>query len=134
SPGNLNKITPDDLEFKILSEPVKRMYAGQIIRYKIKPLLNIPMTWVTEITQVESKQFFIDEQRFGPYKFWHHQHHFKQTEEGVLMTDILHYSLYGGFLGNFLNNLFIRKKIEGIFTHRTKVIDKLFSKREAELT
>ena len=133
SPANLNEITPDDLDFEIISAPVGKMYAGQIIRYKIKPLLNIPMTWVTEISQVKDKEFFIDEQRFGPYKFWHHQHIFKQTDQGVLMTDILHYSLYGGFLGDILNKLFIRKKIQCIFTYRTDVIDNLFKKSKAEL-
>lgn len=126
NPQNLNEITPADLEFKILSEPVNKMYAGQIIRYRIKPLLNIPMTWVTEITQVKDRAFFIDEQRFGPYKFWHHQHHFRQTDKGVLMTDILHYSMYGGIIGDLLNKLFIRKKIQQIFSHREKVVDKLF--------
>ena len=77
-----------------------------------------------------SRAFFIDEQRFGPYKFWHHQHHFRQTDKGVLMTDILHYSMYGGIIGDFLNKLFIRKKIQQIFSHREEVVDKLFLNNE----
>lgn len=80
SPGNLNLITPDDLDFKILDTLPDQMYQGLMIRYKIKPMLNIPLDWVTEITMIKDKEYFIDEQRKGPYRIWHHEHHFKEVQ------------------------------------------------------
>lgn len=127
-PENLDKITPDDMSFEILSD-IKDvpMHAGMIIRYKVRPLANIPMTWVTEITQCEEGRFFVDEQRFGPYRFWHHQHHFESLGDGrVRLTDIVHYKVGFGFIGRWMNALFIRKKLEGIFAHRTKVVGEIF--------
>ena len=95
-PDNLDDITPPDMGFEILTDNEKRTYAGQIIRYRVRPLFNIPMTWVTEITHCEDRAYFVDEQRFGPYAMWHHQHHFKEVEGGVQMDDILHYKLKWG--------------------------------------
>jgi len=102
------------------------MYAGQIIEYKVKPVLGIPVYWMTEITQVKDKQFFIDEQRFGPYSLWHHQHHFKAIPGGVEMTDIIHYKNPLGFIGRIANSLFIKKKLEGIFQYRFQKAEELF--------
>ncbi len=126
SPKNLNEITPDDMSFEIISGADERMYAGQIITYRIKPMLNIPMNWVTEITHSVDRQYFIDEQRFGPYKFWHHLHRFEATTNGVLMTDILHYALPFGFLGEIMGKLFIHQKVKGIFSFREKKLIHLF--------
>jgi len=126
SPKNLDLITPDDMSFEIKSGAETKTYAGQIITYKIKPLLNIPMNWVTEITQCVEGQYFIDEQRFGPYKFWHHQHHFMKTEGGVLMQDILHYALPFGPLGELMGKLFIHKKVMNIFSYREKKLNEIF--------
>ena len=90
SPANLKEITPDYMGFDITSENLPdKMYPGMIISYKVSPLLGIKMTWVTEITQVKEKEFFVDEQRVGPYSMWHHQHHIKSVDGGVLMTDIV---------------------------------------------
>ena len=94
-PDNLDDITPPDMGFEILTKNEKRTYAGQIIRYRVRPLFNIPMTWVTEITHCEDRRYFVDEQRFGPYALWHHQHHFKEVKGGVQMDDILNYKLKG---------------------------------------
>ena len=128
SPKNLNEITPPDLSFKILTPEcdIEEMYEGQIIMYKVKPFPLIEFNWVTEITQVRDKAFFIDEQRFGPYKFWHHQHHFKSVKEGVEMRDVLHYDLPFGFFGKLMHPLVIEKKVKSIFTYRKKVIDEIF--------
>ena len=130
SPKNLNAITPPDLSFEIISpeSDIQRMYPGQIIRYKIQPFPLLKMNWVTEITQVREKAFFIDEQRFGPYKFWHHQHHFIPVENGVEMRDLLHYDLSFGPLGSLMNSLVVQNKIEGIFNFRKKKVDELFVK------
>ena len=126
TPRNLNLITPDDMSFEIISSVDAKAYAGQLITYKIKPLLNISMTWVTEITQCVDKQYFIDEQRFGPYKFWHHQHQFKEIDQGVLMTDILSYALPFSFIGEFMGNIFLHDKVKSIFSYREQKLDEIF--------
>lgn len=104
------------------------MYPGQIIEYKVSPVLGIPIYWMTEITHVEAHQFFVDEQRFGPYRLWHHQHHFKEVEGGVEMVDIVHYKIPFGWLGDLANFLFVRKKLKTIFNYRYQAIEALFKK------
>ncbi|WP_244228683.1 SRPBCC family protein [Mucilaginibacter endophyticus] len=130
SPLNLAKITPKDMGFVVTSDYTgdSKMYAGMIITYKISPLLGIKMDWMTEITHVDDKKYFVDEQRFGPYALWHHQHHFKEIESGVHMTDLLHYAIPYGAIGRFANAVFVKSKIEQIFDYRTKVIEELFGK------
>ena len=126
-PENLDKITPKDVSFEILSD-IKgvKMYPGMLIQYNIAPLLNIKMNWVTEIVQVKEHQYFIDEQRFGPYAFWHHQHHFEKTKDGVLMKDLLHYKVPLGIIGTIADLVFVDQKIESIFDYRKKVVDEMF--------
>ena len=127
SPANLKKITPEYMGFDIISKNLpEKMYPGMIISYKVKPVLGIPVTWVTEITQVVEKQFFIDEQRIGPYIFWHHQHFIKPYENGVLMSDIVSYKPPFGLLGTFANQLFIKGQLDKIFSYREKVLHKKF--------
>jgi len=129
SPKNLQKITPAALGFKIVSKHHgDKMYPGQIIEYIVKPVLGIPLYWMTEISHVEDKKYFVDEQRFGPYTMWHHQHHFKQVPEGIEMTDIVHYKLPLGFLGDIAHSLFVKKQLKGIFDHRFKVVEEMFNK------
>ena len=129
SPANLQKITPEKLGFKIVSKHHgEKMYAGQIIEYYVKPLFGIPLYWMTEITHVVDKKYFIDEQRFGPYTMWHHQHHFKETPEGIEMTDIVHYKLPFGILGELAHSLFVKKQLKGIFDYRFKVVEDLWGK------
>jgi ligand-binding SRPBCC domain-containing protein len=103
-----------------------KMYPGMIITYKISPVAGIKMNWMTEITQVADKQYFVDEQRFGPYALWHHQHHFKAIEGGVQMNDILHYAIPYGFIGTIANKVFVGKEVNKIFAYREQAIDKLF--------
>jgi ligand-binding SRPBCC domain-containing protein len=129
NPANLQAITPDNMGFKVISKHHgERMYAGQIIEYTVKPVLGIPLYWMTEITQVKDKQYFIDEQRFGPYSLWHHQHHFKAIEGGVEMTDIVHYKNPLGILGKLANTLLVRNQLKGIFDYRFKKVEELFGK------
>ncbi len=97
-----------------------------IISYKVRPLLGIPMTWVTEITQVVERKYFVDEQRVGPYALWHHQHLIEPHKNGVMMTDIVSYKPPMGFLGSIANSLFIRRQLEGIFAYREKALKKRF--------
>jgi ligand-binding SRPBCC domain-containing protein len=128
SPLNLAKITPNDIGFVVTSDYTteSKVYAGMIITYKISPLLGIKMNWMTEITHVSEKQYFVDEQRFGPYAMWHHQHHFKEIKGGVLMNDILHYAIPYGAIGRLSNNIFVGKKVKQIFAFREKAIEKMF--------
>jgi ligand-binding SRPBCC domain-containing protein len=129
NPSNLQKITPNNLGFKILSKHHgEKMYHGQIIEYKLKPVLGIPVYWMTEITHVKDKEFFVDEQRFGPYKLWHHQHHFKIIEGGVEMTDIVHYRNPLGVLGSIANSVFVKAQLKQIFEYRIKVVEEMFGK------
>jgi ligand-binding SRPBCC domain-containing protein len=128
SPANLKVITPEYMGFDIQNKNLpEKMYAGMIISYTVKPLLNIPMVWVTEITQVEEKKMFIDQQRIGPYSFWHHQHIIKEQPDGILMTDIVSYSPPLGFIGGIANKLIIRKKLVEIFEYRENAIKKRFN-------
>jgi len=128
APENLKTITPSHLGFQILSDKYgDTMYAGELIEYTVKPLLGIPLYWMTEITQVVPLQYFIDEQRCGPYSFWHHQHHFKKVPEGVEMTDIVHYKIPYWILGDVANYLFVKSQLKRIFDFRKKVTDKKFT-------
>ena len=127
SPANLKEITPDYMGFDITSEDLpEKMYPGMIITYTVKPILGIKTPWMTEITQVKDKEFFIDEQRVGPYKLWHHQHFIEPIEGGVLMKDIVTYAPPLGFLGAIANKLIIKNKLQEIFDYRTKAVNKKF--------
>lgn len=129
SPKNLQKITPTNMGFNIISKHHGDiMYAGQIIEYTVKPLLGIPLYWMTEITQVNDQKYFIDQQRFGPYSLWHHQHHFKTIPGGVEMTDIVHYKMPFWFFGDIANALFVKKQLKGIFDFRFVKVEELFGK------
>ena len=115
--------------FKIIGEAFKDdMYAGQIIQYTVKPLLGIPLYWMTEITHVKDKEYFVDEQRFGPYSLWHHQHHFKQTNNGIEMTDLVHYKVPYWFIGDIANTLIVKKQLKEIFDFRRKAVEEKFGK------
>lgn len=134
SPANLSKITPEHMGFKILyMSGGPNMYAGQIIRYMVSGLPGIPMNWTTEITHVEEPHYFVDEQRFGPYALWHHQHHFKEVTGGVEMTDEVNYALPFGMLGRFVHWLFVGRAVNRIFDYRYKVLEQYFSKTVEEL-
>ena len=129
NPANLQAITPGNMGFKVISKHHgDSMYAGQVIEYTVKPILGIPLYWMTEITEVQDKKYFIDEQRFGPYALWHHQHHFKTIDGGVEMTDIVHYKNPMWFLGNIANALFVKKKLKRIFAYRFQKTEELFGK------
>ncbi len=127
SPSNLKRITPQSMGIKITtSNAAEIIYPGMIITYKIYPILNIPLNWITEITQIKTLRFFVDEQRMGPYKMWHHQHIFKEQDGGVLMTDIVTYIPPFGIFGDILNSLFIKKQLNSIFAYRFKAMDNFF--------
>lgn len=128
SPKNLKIITPNYMGFDIIDLEDTRMYAGQIIKYNVSPILGLNMKWVTEISHVEINKFFVDEQRFGPYKFWHHKHKFEVIDGGIKVIDILDYALPLGFIGKILEPFLIRPKIEEIFSFREKKLVEIFGK------
>lgn len=130
SPKNLKDITPPHMRFDIqYISGNNKMYQGQIIRYKLQPVPGIPVNWTTEITHVNEPYFFVDEQRFGPYALWHHQHHFKEVEGGVEMTDEVNYAIPFGVIGQIANRIFVEKQVNNIFDYRFNVLEKMFNKK-----
>lgn len=126
-PKNLKRITPDYMGFDIISGAERKMFPGQIIQYRLTPVLGIPFRWVTEITHVQEGEFFVDEQRFGPYTFWHHKHFIKKISNGVVMEDIVDYKLPLGPLGWLAHVLFVRAKVKQIFDYREKALNEIFN-------
>jgi ligand-binding SRPBCC domain-containing protein len=129
NPSNLQKITPESMGFEIIDFDNKMMYPGQIIQYTVKPLFGLKLPWTTEITYVKENCYFIDEQRFGPYVLWHHKHFFEATENGTMMTDLVHYALPFGFLGRIMNALVVKNKLKEIFDYREKMVNKIFNSK-----
>ena len=128
TPKNLAKITPEHMGFQILYiSGGDKTYAGQIIQYKVSVLPGIKINWVTEITQVKEPHHFIDEQRFGLYALWHHQHHFKEVKGGVEMMDEVNYALPLGWLGRMAHWIFVKGEVNRIFAHRFIVLEKYFT-------
>lgn len=129
SPENLKRITPPEMGFDITTQHLApKMFAGMIISYEVKVLPIIKTNWVTEITQVREGEYFIDEQRIGPYRLWHHQHILKDHEKGVLMQDLITYAPPFGFLGVMANHLMIKEKLKDIFSFREKALIDIFGK------
>lgn len=130
SPANLSKITPPHMGFIITTGDLSdKMYPGMIISYKVKPVLGIKMTWVTEITHLIEQKYFVDEQRIGPYTMWHHEHILEEADHGVMMIDIISYKPPFGFLGSLSNVLFIKKQLRQIFDYREIVLNKIFNSK-----
>lgn len=125
-PKNLSVITPDYLRFEMTTESQGSIYPGQIIAYRIRPILNIPIEWVTEITHVKELNYFIDEQLVGPYRLWHHEHWFKSTPHGVEMNDIITYKMPFGPFGKLLNDVKVKKDLASIFAYRREKLRELF--------
>jgi ligand-binding SRPBCC domain-containing protein len=123
-PRNLARITPPSMRFHLTSETPERMYAGMLITYRIRPLLGVPISWVTEITHVDEGRLFVDEQRFGPYRFWHHQHLFREIEGGVEMRDIVHYALAPG--GGAVRRFLVAPRLAEIFAFRRRALEEIY--------
>ena len=125
-PANLSLITPPCMGFRIIRQSRGKAYPGMIIVYRVKPLLGIPLTWVTEITHVDENRYFVDEQRSGPYRIWHHQHHFREVSKGIEIFDEVDYALRFGFFGRLMNLLIIRRKLGSVFRYREQRIKQIF--------
>lgn len=129
NPRNLSRITPASLDFRVLSELPERVYAGMMIRYRVKPLFGIPVTWVTEITHVREEEYFSDEQRVGPYALWHHEHFFRKIDDGrVEVGDLVHYALPFGIFGTLAHPLLVKRELGKIFSFREKAVADFFGK------
>lgn len=125
-PANLKVITPDNMGFHILSGGSLPMYQGQIIQYNVSPFPGYKTRWVTEITHVKEGEYFVDEQRFGPYALWHHKHFLKPLGNGVLMEDVIDYKLPLGFLGRLFHKPIVKKQLQKIFQYRYEKLKALF--------
>lgn len=131
-PENLAKITPANLAFEVTSPLPERMYAGMIVNYRVRPLAGIAVPWTTEITHVVEPVFFVDEQRSGPYRLWHHQHHFAELDGHVRMTDLVHYQIGFGLLGHWLAGGLVRRRLDEIFTFRKQKLFELFGRERSQ--
>jgi len=132
-PKNLKTITPDYMGFHILSGADRPMFQGQLIQYIVTPIAGIKTKWVTEITHVRDKEYFVDEQRFGPYDLWHHKHFIKEIPGGVEMEDIVDYKLPFGFLGQLVHPILVAPKLKEIFTYRRKKLIELYGEYSDDL-
>jgi len=130
NPKNLEEITPDDMPFEMIGDGPPGMYAGMIIQYNIEPFPKFPVKWITEITHVEEGKYFVDEQRFGPFKFWHHQHHFRDIEGGVEIIDTVNYILPFSLIGRITHNLMVEGRLAEIFDFRQKTLKTAFGEME----
>ncbi len=130
-PSNLKIITPDYMGFEILSGADRKMFQGQIIQYIVTPVAGIKNKWVTEITHVKDKEYFVDEQRFGPYALWHHKHFLKEIPGGVEMEDVIHYKIPFGILGQLMHPILVKPKLQEIFLYREQKLIELFGNFES---
>ena len=126
SPRNLPSITPPWLNLVAMNDIPDSMYPGMVIQYRVKPFLGIPVNWLTEITHVDAPRYFVDEQRFGPYRFWQHHHYFRPAKDGIKMTDTVYYALKYGPLGRLIHSALIRRRLEEIFDFRQRALAQLF--------
>ena len=126
SPRNLGELTPPEMGMVVTSLPSEELYAGEIITYRVKIAPFVKMTWVTEILHVEEGFSFVDEQRAGPYQFWHHRHTFEEVEGGTMVGDLVHYAVGFGPFGEVANALFVKKQLEGIFAFRKEKLEERF--------
>lgn len=125
NPKNLRAITPGWLDFSIAADTPSEIYPGAILRYTIR-FLGVKLAWVTEITHVHAPEYFVDEQRFGPYRFWHHQHHLRPLPDGVEVEDIVHYMIPAGFFGRLAHGLVVRRQLNEIFDYRQRMLEDYF--------
>ena len=129
-PKNLNQITPPDMNFEILSGGEGKMYEGQLIEYRVEFVRGLRSRWLTEISHVRECEYFVDEQRMGPYRFWYHEHGFEEIAAGTRMTDRVTYAVPAGFFGDLLNHIWIGRRLDQIFAFRRKTIMELFGEKK----
>ncbi len=129
TPQNLTEMTPPEMNFEIMRGGAESMHAGQMIEYRVSLFPGVKTRWLTEITHVIPQEYFVDEQRIGPYRIWHHEHHFLESENGTHMTDTITYTLPFGPLGDIMHSLWVRYQLKKIFEYRYQKINALFKER-----
>lgn len=128
NPNNLSVLTPEWMHMDLGENVPTEMYEGIIMTQQVKPLLGIPLTWVTEITKIKEYEYFIDEQRIGPYRFWHHEHRLRENNHGVDVIDTLHYAMPFSIFGQIAHQLSVKHKIQQVFSYRVEKLESLFAK------
>lgn len=126
SPSNLDRLTPDAVGFEITHLESEKMHPGQMIAYRVKIAPLFWVKWVTEITHVDERRSFVDDQRVGPYRLWHHTHRFEERDGGVLMVDDVCYEMPFGPLGVLVHKLFVRERLGFIFDERRRLCAGIF--------
>jgi Uncharacterized conserved protein len=129
-PKNLQIITPSKMNFSIISKIDRPIYTGQIIQYTVTPLLGIKAKWVSEITHIEDKKYFVDVQLYGPYALWHHKHFIKEIPGGIELEDVIDYKVPLGILGQLVHPFLVKPKLEEIFKYRQDKLTELFGQYE----
>ncbi len=130
NPANLKLLTPAGMKFELMNESIDEMYEGIVLGYTLAPLAGIKLSWYSEITKIEAKKYFIDQQLKGPFKIWHHQHHFRETDSGTEVTDLVHYELPLGFIGKLFHPLFVERRVKDMFEYRYQKARELFGSRD----
>lgn len=128
TPKNLDELTPPDLKFRILTAVPEEMYAGLLIAYRISPLAGVWLRWVTEIRHIREREYFVDEQRIGPYRLWYHEHHFEAVPGGTKMTDRVTYEIGWGPLGWLAGKLWVDRQLAEIFDYRAQRVAEVFGR------
>lgn len=123
TPRNLNRITPEDMTFEIVSELPKQMYDGLLIEYKIDIPIIGKRTWLSELKHIKELHSFVDEQRIGPYKYWYHYHEIKEVENGVSFIDKVNYVMPFGPLGAIARVFYVENQLNKIFDYRRTAME-----------
>jgi len=126
TPRNLDELTPPDLKFRILTAVPEQMYPGLLIEYRLSPLAGVWLRWVTEIRHMREREYFVDEQRLGPYRLWYHEHQFEAVAGGTKMTDRVTYEIGWGPLGWLAGKLWVDRQLAGIFDYRARKVAEIF--------
>ena len=126
-PQNLDRITPDDMEFKIVTDVPEQMSNGLLVEYRVRIPIMGWQVWVSELKHIEPGRYFVDEQKIGPYRFWYHEHRIETAGDKVKVIDHVSYEVPFGFIGRIAHSLFIRPTLERIFRHREKMFKDLLA-------
>lgn len=127
NPANLNLITPDDMEFEIISDLPKAMHEGMLVEYRVRIPLMGNRPWLSELKHIVPGRSFVDEQKIGPYKLWYHYHGLQSTSNGVKFIDHVTYETPFGIFGRVAHCLFIQKTLNRIFDYRAQKLGELLS-------
>jgi ligand-binding SRPBCC domain-containing protein len=128
NPANLASITPAWLRFRdITPVQAKLVREGYVYWFELRPLGLFPVRWLGEITHVDAPHSFTDEQKMGPFRYWHHTHTMVPVEDGVEVQDALYYIPPPGIFGGMCHG-FLRRQLEGMFDYRSRMLEEFFGR------